>query len=76
MRGLRGGSGWRWFWLARRRGSGSWSEATAAREAIRRAMLLPPRKLPTWVSEAAVEAERQLTGVESEDAATTGSSAA
>ncbi len=36
-------------------------------------MLLPPRKLPAWVNEAATEAERQLTGAGTE-AATAGSS--
>jgi hypothetical protein len=30
-------------------------------------MLLPPRKLPTWLNEAAAEAERELTAVETED---------
>jgi hypothetical protein len=30
-------------------------------------MLLPPRKLPGWLNEAAAEAERQLTAVEPED---------
>jgi hypothetical protein len=71
MRGLRRDRSWKWFWLARRRGSGGWSEATVAREAIRKAMLLPPRKLPAWLDEAADEAERRLTGVETET--TTGS---
>lgn len=75
MRGQRRGSAWSWFWLAHRRGSGGWSEASTAREAIRRAMLLPPRKLPAWLSEAAAEAEREITAVDTEDAAATGSSA-
>lgn len=61
VRGLRRGSGWSWFWAAHRTGASAWSEASTAREAIRRAILLPPRKLPSWVSEAAAEAERQLT---------------
>jgi hypothetical protein len=38
-------------------------------------MLLPPRKLPAWLDEAAAEAEREITAVETEDAAVTGSSA-
>src|SRR6516225_3726544 len=67
MRGLRRGSSWTWFWLAHRRGSGGWSEASTAREAIRRAVLLPPRKLPAWLNEAAAEAERELTVIESGD---------
>lgn len=66
MRGLRRGTSWTWFWLARRKGSSGWSEASTAREAIRRAMLLPPRKLPGWLKEAAAEAERELTAVETE----------
>ena len=64
MRGLRRGTSWTWFWLARRKGSSGWSEASTAREAIRRAMLLPPRKLPAWLNEAAADAERELTAVE------------
>lgn len=60
MRGLRQGSSWTWFWLAHRKGGGGWSEASTAREAIRRAMLLPPRKTPAWLNTAAEEAERQL----------------
>ena len=67
MRGQRRGTSWMWFWLARRKGSSGWSEAPTAREAIRRAMLLPPRKLPGWLNEAAAEAERELTAVETED---------
>lgn len=75
VRGARRGSSWTWFWLAHRRGSGGWSEASTAHEAIRRAMLLPPRKLPAWLNEAAAQAEREITAVETEDAAVTGSSA-
>lgn len=67
MRGLRRGSGWRWFWLARRRGRGDWNEATTACEAIRSAVLLAPGKLPGWVQQAAAEAERQLSAGEGED---------
>ncbi len=62
--GLRRGSSWSWFWVAHRRGGSAWSEAPTAREAIRRAMLLPPRKLPAWLHEAAAEAERRLTAPE------------
>ena len=67
MRGLMRGTSWTWFWLARRKGSSGWSDASTAREAIRRAMLLRPRKLPAWLSEAAAEAERALTAVDTED---------
>jgi len=67
MRGLRRGTSWTWFWLARRRGTSGWSEASTAREAIRRAILLSPGKLPAWLNEAAAEAERELTAAETED---------
>ena len=30
-------------------------------------MLLPPRKLPGWLNEAAAEAERELTSVETKE---------
>jgi len=66
MRGLTRGTSWTWFWLARRKGSSGWSEASTPREAITRAMLLPPRKLPGWLSEAAAEAEREFTAVATE----------
>lgn len=59
QRGLRGGSTWRWFWLARRR-SGRWCEANTARDAIRQATLLAPKKLPAWLHQAAADAERQV----------------
>ena len=67
MRGLRRGSSWTWFWLAHRKGSTGWSEASTAREAIRRALLLPPRKLPPWVDHAAAQAEREITAAETEN---------
>jgi hypothetical protein len=70
MRGLRRSSSWTWFWLARRRGTSGWSEASTAREAIRRAILLPPGKLPGWLNEAAADAERELTAEETEDRTT------
>src|SRR5689334_13554798 len=73
MRGLRRGSSWTWFWLAHRRGSGAWSEASTAREAIRRAMLLPPRTLPPWLNAVAAEAERELSATGTEDGTAKGS---
>jgi hypothetical protein len=51
---------WAWFWIARRKGRSDWSEASTAREAIRMATLLPPRKPPAWLLKAAVEAERKI----------------
>lgn len=60
MHGLQRNLGWRWFWLARRRGKQNWHDGTTAREAIRKAVLLPPRKPPDWLTEAAATAERQL----------------
>ena len=71
VRGLRRGSSWTWFWLAHRKGGGRWTEASTAREAIRRAMLLPPGKLPAWLYEIAAEAERQVTSAGDVGAATT-----
>jgi hypothetical protein len=59
-RGQRRGSGWTWFWLARRAGSVDWHEASSPAEAIRRAILLPARKPPGWLREAAATAEEQL----------------
>jgi hypothetical protein len=58
------------LWLARRKGSGPWSEATTAREAIRKATLLSPSKAPSWLDEAAAAAERQITGTGVESAST------
>jgi hypothetical protein len=66
MRGLRRGSGWRWFWVARRSGKADWCEASTACEVIRRATLLPPRKPPAWLSEVAADAERQIMTTASE----------
>jgi hypothetical protein len=70
MRSLRRSSSWTWFWLARRKGTSGWSEASTAREAIRRAILLSPGKLPGWLNEAAAEAERELTAAETGDRTT------
>jgi hypothetical protein len=67
MRGLRRSSSWTWFWLARRRGTNGWSEASTAREAIRRAILLAPGKHPAWLNDAAAKAERELTAAETVD---------
>jgi hypothetical protein len=58
----RRGSGWTWFWLARRAGHVDWHEANTPAEAIRRAILLPARKPPAWLREAAVAAQQQLLG--------------
>ena len=60
MLGLRRNSGWTWFWMARRAGTVDWHEATTPAEAIRRAILLPARKPPGWLREAATTAEAQL----------------
>jgi hypothetical protein len=60
MRGLQRGSGWTWFWIARRRGQSDWRQASTAREAIRRATLIAPRKPPRWLAEATGSAERQI----------------
>jgi hypothetical protein len=76
MRGLSRRSSWTWFWLARRRGSGGWSEASTAREAIRRAVLMPPRELPAWLNEAAAQADHELTAVGVADVPGEGSSPA
>lgn len=60
MRGLRQRSSWTTFWLARRKGRNDWAQADTAREAIRRATLLAPRKPPPWLLEAAADAERMI----------------
>jgi hypothetical protein len=60
VRGLRRNSGWTWFWMARRAGNVDWHEASTAAEAIRRAILLPARKPPEWLRQAAASAEAQL----------------
>jgi hypothetical protein len=60
MRGLRQRNAWTTFWLARRKGRNDWAEADTAREAIRRATLLPPRKPPPWLADAAADAERLI----------------
>src|SRR5437763_11391959 len=60
VRGLRRNSGWIWFWMARRGGTVDWHEASTPAEAIRRAILLPARKLPAWLREAADTAEAHV----------------
>ena len=60
VRGLRRNSGWTWFWVARRAGNIDWHEASTPAEAIRRAILLPARKPPEWLRQAADSAEAQL----------------
>ena len=47
MRGLRRGSGWRWFWVARRSGKADWCEASTA-----------PRSDPQSDAAAAAQAAR------------------
>ncbi|HEY2651953.1 MAG TPA: hypothetical protein VGI50_08530 [Solirubrobacteraceae bacterium] len=68
MRSLRR-SGWNWVWMARRAGNVDWHEASTPTEAVRRAILLPARKPPPWLREAAAEAERQLLADGAPDAA-------
>jgi hypothetical protein len=60
MRGLRQRSSWTTFWVARRKGRNDWAQADSAREAIRRATLLAPRKPPSWLLAAAADAERLI----------------
>ena len=68
VRGLRRNSGWTWFWMARRAGHRDWHEAATPAEAIRRAILLPARKPPGWLREAAATAEEQLLADDRHDA--------
>jgi len=56
MCGIRKSLGWQLFWLARRRGTQNWTQATTPREAIRRATLHSPGKPPAWLVRAAAEA--------------------
>jgi hypothetical protein len=60
MRGLRKGSGWRTFWLARRAGKRDWAQADTPIEAIRKATLLAPKKAAAWLDQAAADARKQL----------------
>ena len=60
LRGLRKGSGWRTFWLARRAGKRDWVQADTPHAAIRKATLLPPKKRTAWLQQAAADARRQL----------------
>ena len=46
--------------MARRAGHVDWHEANTPAEAIRRAILLPARKPPEWLREAAADVEAQL----------------
>jgi hypothetical protein len=59
-RSQRAGSRWEWEWLAKRRGTHDWRQGSTAREAIRQATLLPPRKQPKWLIEAAARAMEEL----------------
>ena len=68
VRGLRRNSGWTWFWMARRAGNVDWHEASTPAEAIRRAILLPARKPPVWLREAAATVEQQLLAEDSSEA--------
>ena len=60
MRGLRKGSGWRTFWLARRAGKQDWVQADTPQAAIRKATLLPPKKAVGWLDQAVAEARSKL----------------
>lgn len=60
MRGVQGRRGWQWFWVARRGASRDWAQATPAREAIRRAVLLAGGAAPGWLADAAASAEAQI----------------
>jgi hypothetical protein len=60
MRGMRRGASWTWFWMARRAGNVDWHEASTPAEAIRRAILLPARKPPAWLRDAAAKADELL----------------
>jgi hypothetical protein len=46
--------------MARRAGNVDWHEASTPAEAIRQAILLPARKPPVWLRQAAASAEAQL----------------
>jgi hypothetical protein len=60
MRGLRKRSGCRTFWYAGRTGKKDWPEATTPEEAIRKATLLPPKKMAAWLDQAVAEAQSKL----------------
>jgi hypothetical protein len=60
-RGHRPGSGWRWIWVARRKGQVDWRDGDTALEAIRQATLVRAGKPPPWLTEAAGTAEREIT---------------
>jgi len=60
MQGLKQRRSWTWFWLARPKGKANWSEASTAVEAIRRATLVAPGKLPSWLNDVGRQAEHAL----------------
>jgi hypothetical protein len=60
VRGLRRNGGWTWFWAARRAGRQDWQEANTPAEAIRRAILMPARKPPAGLRQAAAIAEARV----------------
>jgi hypothetical protein len=60
MRGLRGERGWKWFWLHAAPPAATGRTPATAREAIRRATLLPTSAAPRWLAEAAASAQAQL----------------
>jgi hypothetical protein len=60
MRGERQGSGWRMFWFARRAGKQEWAQANTPQDAIRKAILLPPKKAGGWLERAVAEVREQL----------------
>jgi len=60
MRGLRKGTGWRTFWLARRAGKQDRAQADTPHAAIRKATLLAPKKQVAWLQQAAADAQKQL----------------
>ncbi|MGE5156080.1 MAG: hypothetical protein ACM3JP_01115 [Betaproteobacteria bacterium] len=45
---------------SRRKGRNDWAEGDTAREAMRRATLLTPRKPPPWLAKAAADAQRMI----------------
>ena len=54
------GNGRRTFWFARRAGKQDWVQAETPHEAIRKATLLPPKKVAAWLDQTAADARKQL----------------